>query len=199
MKLISILLLRKLVGLLSFIFPKASLPFQFIHCRWSYCCHWSKKGWNFPKVCSPLVPYMTALCKWLVSYGSYDLQLPLDCRYLQWLIEDQDSCDAQFHTLYALSLAKSTVETFEVESTSQDPDDGRLEETKISDFGRNSIFQSPVRERLQIFLQSSDLYDPEEVLDLIEESELWLEKVFGSPFSHCFLFYLFDHYWRPPF
>ncbi|KAH8522237.1 hypothetical protein Peur_040773 [Populus x canadensis] len=97
-------------------------------------------------------------------------------RYLQWLIEDQDSCDAQFHTLYALSLAKSTVETFEVESTSQDPDDGRLEETKISDFGRNSIFQSPVRERLQIFLQSSDLYDPEEVLDLIEESELWLEK-----------------------
>jgi hypothetical protein len=110
------------------------------------------------------------------------------------LIEDQDSCDAQFHTLYALSLAKSTVETFEVESTSQDPDDGRLEETKISDFGRNSIFQSPVRERLQIFLQSSDLYDPEEVLDLIEESELWLEKVFGSSFSHCFLFYLFDHY-----
>ncbi|KAJ6307880.1 hypothetical protein OIU76_017629 [Salix suchowensis] len=50
------------------------------------------------------------------------------------------------------SLAKSTVETFEVESTSQDPVDGRLEETKISDSGRNSIFQSPVRERLQIFL-----------------------------------------------
>uniref|UniRef100_A0A6N2M522 Uncharacterized protein n=1 Tax=Salix viminalis TaxID=40686 RepID=A0A6N2M522_SALVM len=98
-----------------------------------------------------------------------------------------DSCDAQFHTLYALSLAKSTVETFEVESTSQDPVDGRLEETKISDSGRNSIFQSPVRERLQIFLQSSDLYDPEEVLDLIEGSELWLEKFFGSPFSHCFL------------
>ncbi|KAJ7004362.1 hypothetical protein NC653_009283 [Populus alba x Populus x berolinensis] len=97
-------------------------------------------------------------------------------RYLQWLIEDQASCDTQFHTLYALSLAKSAIETFEVQSTSQEPDDGKLEETKISDPGGNSIFQSPVRERLQIFLQSSDLYDPEEVLDLIEGSELWLEK-----------------------
>ncbi|KAI5595387.1 hypothetical protein BDE02_03G135400 [Populus trichocarpa] len=97
-------------------------------------------------------------------------------RYLQWLIEDQDSGDTQFHTLYALSLAKSAIETFEVQSTSQEPDDGRLEETKISDPGGNSIFQSPVRERLQIFLQSSDLYDPEDVLDLIEGSELWLEK-----------------------
>ncbi|KAJ6695211.1 VAM6/VPS39-LIKE PROTEIN [Salix koriyanagi] len=97
-------------------------------------------------------------------------------RYLQWLIEDQDSCDTQFHTLYALSLAKSAIESFEVESTSQEPDEGRLEETEISDPGGNSIFQSPVRDRLQIFLQSSDLFDPEEVLDLIEGSELWLEK-----------------------
>uniref|UniRef100_A0A7N2RAX7 Uncharacterized protein n=1 Tax=Quercus lobata TaxID=97700 RepID=A0A7N2RAX7_QUELO len=40
----------------------------------------------------------------------------------------------------------------------------------------NSIFESPLRERLQIFLSSSDLYDPEEVLYLIEGSELWLEK-----------------------
>ncbi|KAJ6703360.1 CNH DOMAIN CONTAINING [Salix viminalis] len=97
-------------------------------------------------------------------------------RYLQWLIEDQVSCDTQFHTLYALSLAKSAIESFEVESTSQEPDEGRLEETEISDLGGNSIFQSPVRDRLQIFLQSSDLFDPEEVLDLIEGSELWLEK-----------------------
>lgn len=28
-----------------------------------------------------------------------------------------------------------------------------------------------------MFLQFSDLYDPEEILDLIEGSELWLEKV----------------------
>ncbi|KAJ6414948.1 hypothetical protein OIU84_003869 [Salix udensis] len=73
-------------------------------------------------------------------------------RYLQWLIEDQDSLPPK------------------------GPDEGRLEETEISDLGGNSIFQSPVRDRLQIFLQSSDLFDPEEVLDLIEGSELWLEK-----------------------
>ncbi|KAG8643565.1 hypothetical protein MANES_11G052180v8 [Manihot esculenta] len=96
--------------------------------------------------------------------------------YLQWLIEDQDSIDTQFHTLYALSLAKSAIETFEVQSVSKSPDDERLEEAKFSDFSQKSIFQSPVRERLQIFLLSSDLYDPEEVLDLIEGSELWLEK-----------------------
>lgn len=34
-----------------------------------------------------------------------------------------------------------------------------------------------LRERLQLFLQASDLYDPEDVLDVIAESELWLEKV----------------------
>lgn len=104
------------------------------------------------------------------------------CSYLQWLIEDQDSIDTQFHTLYALSLAKSAIETFEVQSVSKSPDDERLEEAKFSDFSQKSIFQSPVRERLQIFLLSSDLYDPEEVLDLIEGSELWLEKVWS-----CFL------------
>jgi len=34
-----------------------------------------------------------------------------------------------------------------------------------------------LREKLQLFLQASDLYDPEDVLDVIAESELWLEKV----------------------
>ncbi|XP_065853630.1 vacuolar sorting protein 3-like [Euphorbia lathyris] len=94
-------------------------------------------------------------------------------RYLQWLIEDQESTDAQFHTLYALSLAKSAIETFAVEGNSGD---GRVLEEKLSDFSSKSIFQTPIRERLQIFLMSSDLYDPDEVLDLIEGSELWLEK-----------------------
>ncbi|XP_028069022.1 vacuolar sorting protein 3 isoform X3 [Camellia sinensis] len=88
-------------------------------------------------------------------------------RYLQWLIEDQDSEDTQFHTTYALLLAKSA---FETASTSQNSEAGNLEETNMS------MFQSHIRERLQIFLQSSELYDPEEVLDLIEGSELWLEK-----------------------
>ncbi|XP_050231030.1 vacuolar sorting protein 3 isoform X2 [Mercurialis annua] len=96
--------------------------------------------------------------------------------YLQWLIEDQDSTDTQFHTLYALSLAKSAIESFTLESVSVNPDDQREHEANVSDLSRNSFLQSPVRERLQIFLLSSDLFDPEEVLDLIEGSELWLEK-----------------------
>ncbi|KAK9031032.1 hypothetical protein V6N11_032428 [Hibiscus sabdariffa] len=99
----------------------------------------------------------------------------LQC-YLQWLIEEQDSDDTQFHTLYAVSLAKSTIETFNSESSLQGPDAERQGHVKNIDTQRNSIFESPVRDRLQIFLQSSDLYDPEEVLDLIENSELWLEK-----------------------
>lgn len=98
---------------------------------------------------------------------------------MQWLIEDQDSDDTQFHTTYALLLAKSAIENFDTENTSQNYAAGRLEQTTTTEMGRNSIFQSPIRERLQIFLQSSELYDPEEVLDLIEgsDSELWLEKV----------------------
>ncbi|KAI3455861.1 hypothetical protein Pfo_012524 [Paulownia fortunei] len=98
-------------------------------------------------------------------------------RYLQWLIEDQDSDDSQFHTAYALLLAKSALETYDVELSTQESVVGIPEnEIKVSELGRSSIFESPVRERLQIFLQSSDLYDAEEVLDMIEESELWLEK-----------------------
>ena len=91
------------------------------------------------------------------------------------MIEDQDCNDTQLHTLYALSLAKSAIEAFESENISENLDNGNTETTL-----GNSIFQTPVGERLQIFLQSSDLYDPEEVLDLIEGSELWLEKVIFS-------------------
>ncbi|KAL6561876.1 hypothetical protein OROGR_002883 [Orobanche gracilis] len=98
-------------------------------------------------------------------------------RYLQWLIEDQDSDDSQFHTAYALLLAKSALGTYEVELLSQDSAVGLPEnEMKVSSHERSLIFDSPVRDRLQIFLQSSDLYDAEEVLDMIEESDLWLEK-----------------------
>lgn len=97
----------------------------------------------------------------------------------------------QYHTLYALSLAKSALVAFKEESSCLRPDAGKLER-EISDAGWNLIFLSPVRERLQIFLQSSDLYDPEEVLDLIEGSELWLEKVSWKFFlcpEFCFLFF----------
>ncbi|XP_014516499.1 transforming growth factor-beta receptor-associated protein 1 [Vigna radiata var. radiata] len=96
-------------------------------------------------------------------------------RYLQWLIEDQDCNDTQLHTLYALSLAKSAIEVFESENISKNLDSENTETRSLA-VSKNSIFDTPVRERLQIFLQSSDLYDPEEVLYLIEGSELWLEK-----------------------
>ncbi|GER36823.1 vacuolar sorting protein 39 [Striga asiatica] len=97
-------------------------------------------------------------------------------RYLQWLIEDQDSDDSQFHTAYALLLAKSALETYEAELSLLESVGLPENEKKISQLERSSIFDNPVRDRLQIFLQSSDLYDAEEVLDTIEGSELWLEK-----------------------
>ncbi|KAK4803170.1 hypothetical protein SAY86_001373 [Trapa natans] len=96
-------------------------------------------------------------------------------RYLQWLIEEQDSNDAQFHEEYARSLAKSALETIEKEMSGMtsgvNPGEMSTNETEADAF-----FESPIRERLQIFLQSSDLYDPWLILGLIENSELWLEK-----------------------
>ncbi|XP_049405351.1 vacuolar sorting protein 3 isoform X24 [Solanum stenotomum] len=97
-------------------------------------------------------------------------------RYLQWLIEDQDSGDTRFHTTYALLLSKSALDANEKEHVTQNPEVVNQKEMNISDRWNNSIFDTHVRERLQFFLQSSDLYDPEEVLDLVEGSELWLEK-----------------------
>ncbi|KAL5985479.1 hypothetical protein ACLOJK_027463 [Asimina triloba] len=93
-------------------------------------------------------------------------------RYLQWLIEDQDSEDTRFHTLYALSLAKSALDSFDMESMPRNPNARKL--AKDVESSVNS--RNQVRERLQLFLQSSDLFDPEEVLYLIEGSELWWEK-----------------------
>ncbi|XP_059316452.1 vacuolar sorting protein 3 isoform X1 [Lycium ferocissimum] len=97
-------------------------------------------------------------------------------RYLQWLIEDQDSGDTRFHTAYALLLSKSALDANEKEHATQNSEFVNQKEMNISARGNNSIFDTHVRERLQIFLQSSDLYDPDEVLDLVEGSELWLEK-----------------------
>lgn len=94
------------------------------------------------------------------------------------MIEDQDSDDSQFHTAYALLLAKSALETYEVELSTQGSEVGMEESVmKLSEPEGSSIFENPVRERLQIFLESSDLYDAENVLEMIEESDLWLEKV----------------------
>lgn len=111
------------------------------------------------------------------------------CRYLQWLIEDQDSDDTRFHTLYALSLAKSALETVELELAYRNADAKRPTETNASDVESETLCSNPIRERLQLFLQSSDLYDPEEVLYVIEGSELWLEKVQLAFLTSSFLLY----------
>lgn len=85
--------------------------------------------------------------------------------------------------MYGLLLAKSALQSYDVEHGSQSSETDALKGADISHSNRESLFENPVRERLQIFLQSSDLYDPEDILDLIEDSELWLEKVFKL----CFL------------
>lgn len=89
--------------------------------------------------------------------------------------------------MYAISLAKSALESYERESMYGEHDVGNIGEKSTYDSGSNSIFESPVRERLQIFLESSDLYDPLQVLELIENSELWLEKVLLPSLFSCFL------------
>ncbi|XP_020584474.1 uncharacterized protein LOC110027402 isoform X2 [Phalaenopsis equestris] len=86
-------------------------------------------------------------------------------RYLQWLIEDQGSEDTHFHTLYAVSLAKSAIELVE-----------KSNGMNLTDIVNKDPLANHIRERLQLFLQCSDLYDPEVVLKVVEWSELWLEK-----------------------
>jgi hypothetical protein len=97
-------------------------------------------------------------------------------RYFQWLIEERDYTDPQLHTSYALSLARSALECVEVQNGIQEADVPNGSEAHDSNVGSISLFEVDVRERLQAFLQSSDLYDPEEILELVEGSELWLEK-----------------------
>ncbi|CAD6215418.1 unnamed protein product [Miscanthus lutarioriparius] len=89
-------------------------------------------------------------------------------RYLQWLIEDQGCDDPHYHTSYALSLAKSAIEAIDMESKYRGKDNSEIDS--------DAQFIYLLRESLQLFLQASDLYDPEDVLDVIAESELWLEK-----------------------
>lgn len=97
---------------------------------------------------------------------------------MQWLIEDQECDDPRYHTLYALSLAKSALEQVATGSDSTDRaerSNGSMSEDCNDEVGNG--YRLSVRERLQLFLQASDLYDPEELLDVVNDSELWLEKV----------------------
>jgi vacuolar protein sorting-associated protein 3 len=85
------------------------------------------------------------------------------------LIEDQGCDDSHYHTSYALLLSKSALEAVHMEAKYGGNNDKEVDS--------DVRFIYSLRERLQLFLQASDLYDPEEVLDVIAESELWLEKV----------------------
>lgn len=107
------------------------------------------------------------------------------CRYLQWLIEDQGSEEMHLHTLYALSLARSAIELVERDSKLDNHLAERSNEMSASDVANKGALSYHVREKLQLFLQASDLYDPEVVLKVVEGSELWLEKVSDL----LFLFY----------
>ncbi|KAJ3708729.1 hypothetical protein LUZ61_012434 [Rhynchospora tenuis] len=96
--------------------------------------------------------------------------------YLQWLIEDQECDDPQYHTLYALSLARSALEELAMGSDGTERaerSNGILSEDCIDEVVNDRY---SVRERLQLFLQASDLYNPEELLEVVNDSELWLEK-----------------------
>ncbi|KAJ1704228.1 hypothetical protein LUZ63_004007 [Rhynchospora breviuscula] len=96
--------------------------------------------------------------------------------YLQWLIEDQECDDPRYHTLYALSLARSALEEVAMGSDGTERaerSNGSLSEDCIDEVANDRY---SVRERLQLFLQASDLYNPEELLEVVNDSELWLEK-----------------------
>ncbi|XP_057829008.2 vacuolar sorting protein 3 isoform X2 [Cryptomeria japonica] len=120
-------------------------------------------------------------------------------RYLQWLIEEQGCKDTQFHTSYALLLAKEAIGASKSvtqsvtlhEDVAQSMADGMWNEEKkvLNDgFLTAKEVQNPneesskqciclsTRNRLQSFLLNSDKYDAEAVLHLIEGSELWPEQ-----------------------
>lgn len=91
--------------------------------------------------------------------------------------------------MYAVSLAKSAIQAIEMDMDIEDNIDMKC--NSVLENGEDSV--NSIRQRMQFFLQSSDLYDSQEVLHLIKNSELWMEKVnyfhnqnFQSTiYSHC--------------
>jgi vacuolar protein sorting-associated protein 3 len=93
------------------------------------------------------------------------------------LIEDQECDDPRYHTLYALSLARSALEVAKGSDSTESAEGSNGNISEGSNDEVENGYRYSVRERLQLFLQASDLYDPEELLDVVDDSELWLEKV----------------------
>jgi len=104
-------------------------------------------------------------------------------RYLQWLIQENGPDAALYHTELALSLAKVALDTLPPNSEGLDHDEEDIKETKFSPKDDHSLTRRPsmnhdvVRGMLQDFLASSDEYEADEVLSLIQGSELWREQV----------------------
>lgn len=103
-------------------------------------------------------------------------------RYLQWLVQENGPDAALYHTELALSLAKAALDSLPPSLEGLDHDEKDLE-PKFSPINDHSLTRRPsmnhdvVRGMLQTFLAASDEYEADEVLALIQGSELWREQV----------------------
>lgn len=104
-------------------------------------------------------------------------------RYLQWLVQENGPDAALYHTELALSLAKAVLDSLPPSSEGLDHDGHDMKEPKSSPLNDHSLTRRPsmnhdvVRGMLQNFLAASDEYEADEVLSLIQGSELWREQV----------------------
>ncbi|KAI5072328.1 hypothetical protein GOP47_0012434 [Adiantum capillus-veneris] len=88
-------------------------------------------------------------------------------RYLEWLVQEKAEEDSRYHTMLAVSLATSAMESSENAVVNASNFDERVPTRESS---------SGSRERLQVFLESSEKYDPSTVLALILDSDFWREQ-----------------------
>eukprot|EP00250_Pteridium_aquilinum_P021146 c25040_g1_i1 orf=503-3787(-) len=88
-------------------------------------------------------------------------------RYLQWLVQEKEEENSHYHTLLAVSLAKSAMESLEDAAVNTEASEERVPAKEFTNGSRG---------RLQEFLESSDKYDPSTVLALILDSQFWREQ-----------------------
>lgn len=109
-------------------------------------------------------------------------------RYLQWLVQEDGPDAALYHTELALSLAKAALDSL---PPSFEGVDDEFIEFAMNDHSLTrgpSMNHDEVRAMLQEFLAASDEYKADEVLSLIEGSELWKEQVRYQPYETSTLF-----------
>lgn len=98
-------------------------------------------------------------------------------RYLQWLVQEDGPDAALYHTELALSLAKAALDSLPPSFEGVDNDFIQFAMNDHSLTRGPSMNHDEVRAMLQEFLAASDEYKADEVLSLIEGSELWKEQV----------------------